>query len=406
MKILAINHFYLPDQAATSRMLADLCEDLVTFGDEVTVIASQVGYLAGAPRLASDEVIRGVRVQRPWTTGYGKGSLIHRMADSISFIAAAIGAAARQMRPDVILTLTSPPLLGAGAAMVAGARRIPLVLWMQDAFPDAVYETGHIDRYGLAGTTLSAVMKWTLRECSRIVALSEGMTDRIERQGAPPNRLRVVRNWADGRCVQSIAHKENAFRREHGLENAFVVMYSGNLGIAHNPVPFIQAARVLETEIPHLVFVFIGDGVRRKEAAELARGLQNVRFLPYQPHERLTESLSAADVHLISLRDELEGLVVPSKLYGALASGRPVFYLGPEGCEVARTIREHRVGWAGSSTDAEGLIAALRKAANSPSWCADTGARARQVLLTHYDRPIAMRDWRAVLEEAVAEGKT
>ncbi|HMY16156.1 MAG TPA: glycosyltransferase, partial [Polyangium sp.] len=164
MKILAINHFYLPDQAATSRMLADLCEDLVTFGDEVTVIASQVGYLAGAPRLASDEVIRGVRVQRPWTTGYGKGSLIHRMADSISFIAAAIGAAARQMRPDVILTLTSPPLLGAGAAMVAGARRIPLVLWMQDAFPDAVYETGHIDRYGLAGTTLSAVMKWTLRE--------------------------------------------------------------------------------------------------------------------------------------------------------------------------------------------------------------------------------------------------
>ncbi len=404
MKILAINHFYLPDQAATSRLLADLCEDLATLGDDVTVIAGQVGYVTGQPRLATHDVIRGVGVERPWTTGYGKGSFVHRMADYLSFFTAAVGAAALRARPDVILALTSPPLIGAGAAMVARARGIPLVLWMQDMFPDAIYEAGVLSRHGFTGAALSATMKWTLGECSRIVALSQGMAHRIERQGAARDRIRIIQNWADGQLVQSIPHAENPFRRQHGLEDAFVVMYSGNLGIVHDPAPFIRAARALEETSPKIVFVFIGDGVRRKEAVELAKGLRNVRLLPYQPSERLSESLSAADVHLISLREKFEGLVVPSKLYGALASGRPVFSLGPERCEVTRTIREHRVGWAGPPEDAAGLVAALQMAATSPAWCLETGKRAREVLLTHYDRPIAVRAWRGVLQEAVATG--
>lgn len=402
MKILTINHFYLPDQAATSRMLADLCEALVMMGDEVAVIAGQAGYVPGQPRRSNYEVIHGVEVFRPWTTDLGKRSFVHRMADYLSFFAGAIGKAAVQTRPDVILANTSPPLIASGAALVARARGIPLVLWMQDVFPDAVYELGVLPRDGAVAKTLSRIMKATLHECSRVVALSEGMVERIVHQGARRNQIRVVHNWADSRQVQSIPDADNPFRRHHGLENRFVVMYSGNLGFAHDPVPFIHAARELKKTNPEVVFIFIGDGMRRAEAAELAKDLDNVRFLPYQPSDRLSESLSAADVHLISLRKGLDGFVVPSKLYGSLASGRPVFFLGPETCEVARTIRTHRVGWSGPPGDAAGLFTALHMAATSPAWCAETGARAREVLLNHYDRPIAMQKWRTVLEESLS----
>jgi glycosyltransferase involved in cell wall biosynthesis len=290
----------------------------------------------------------------------------------------------------------------AGGALVAGARGVPLVTWVQDVYPEIAVAFGLLTERHPAARALALMQRATYRVASRVVALSAGMGARLEAQGAPRDRIRVIPNWSDGRAVRPLAHADNPFRREHGLEGRFVVMYSGNLGVGHDVATFAGAARLLASRRPEVLFLFIGDGSRRGELEAETRVLTNVRFLPYQPYESLGKSLSAADVHLISLREGLDGLLVPSKLYGALAIGRPVFYVGPETCEAARVIRGDDLGWAGRPGDAAGLARAIEAAAADPAGCADRGARARALFEREYDRPIAVSRWRSALAEAAS----
>ncbi len=399
MRILAVNQFYAPDHAATSQLLTELCEDLVEQGDEVTVIASRGRYLGGE-KLPAAETIRGVRVVRPWATSFGKAKLAGRLTDYLTFWGTAVARAAAEARPDVLLAVTAPPMIASGALAVALARRVPLVMWAQDVYPDIAVAFGLISATSPAAIGLSALMRLTYRASSRVVVLSAGMRDRLAAHGAPIDRLRVIPNWSDGRAIRPLAPEKNPFRREHGLEDRFVVMYSGNLGVGHDVATFIAAARLLAARCPRVLFLFIGDGTRRAEAEQLARDLPNVTFLDYQPYESLCHSLAAADIHLISLREGLEGLLVPSKLYGALATARPVMFVGPEACEAARVIRENDLGWQGRPGDAAGLAGAIEGAAASPAWCAERGLRARSLFEAELDRPIAVARWRRVLEEA------
>jgi glycosyltransferase involved in cell wall biosynthesis len=273
-------------------------------------------------------------------------------------------------------------------------------MWAQDVYPDIAVAFGLIAATSPGAIGLGALMRLTYRASSRVVVLSPGMRDRLAAQGAPLDRLRVIPNWADGRAIRPLAADANPFRREHALGQRFVVMYSGNLGVGHDVATFIEAARLLVDRCPQVLLLFIGEGTRRAEAEQRARGLANVKFLGYQPYESLGYSLAAADVHLISLRNGLDGLLVPSKLYGALATGRPVMFVGPEACEAARLIREHDLGWEGRPGDAEGLAAAIETAATSPATCAQRGQRARTLFETELDRPIAVERWRRALEEA------
>lgn len=402
MRVLAINQFYPPDHAATSQLLGELCEDLVRSGDAVSVIASQGTYL-GTERLPARELREGVQVVRPWATSLGKATKLHRMSDYLSFWATGILAVARAERPDVILTLTTPPMIAAGAVSVGALRGIPVVSWVQDVYPEVAAAFGVVSETAPVYRALHALAAATHRGTTRIVALSDGMAARLARQGAAPERLRVVQNWADGRLIRPIAHGENPFRAEHGLADRFVLTYSGNLGEGHDVATFVEAARLLRQTRPEALLLFVGEGSRKGEAERLARGLDNVRFLPYQPKERLAESLSAADVHLISLRADLDGLLVPSKLYGALASGRPICYVGPAGCEVAGMIRRADLGWEGRPGDASALAGAVVRLAEPERW-ASAGRAARALFDAEFDRPHAVRRWRQVLAEAAELG--
>ncbi|MCL4752363.1 MAG: glycosyltransferase family 4 protein [Myxococcales bacterium] len=398
MRVLAINQFYPPDHAATSQLLGELCEDLVRAGDKVTVVASQGTYL-GTERLPAREERAGVHVVRPWATSLGKATKLHRMSDYLSFWATGILAVARAQRPEVILTLTTPPMIAAGAVSVGALRGVPVVCWVQDVYPEVAAAFGVLPETARAYRALHALAAATHQGTTRVVALSDGMAERLVGQRAPRERLRVVQNWADGRMIRPIPHSENPFRAEHGLLERFVLMYSGNIGEGHDVATFVDAARRLRQQRPEVLLLFVGEGSRKKEAERLARGMDNVRFLPYQPKERLAESLSAADLHLISLRAELDGLLVPSKLYGALASGRPLCYVGPPGCEVARVIRGGELGWEGRPGDAQGLADAVLRLAEPGRWVG-AGRAARALFEAEFDRPHAVRRWRGVLAEA------
>lgn len=399
MKVLAINQFYAPDLSATSQLLTQLCEDLAALGDEVTVVASRGSYLGGG-RLPAREHLNGVAVLRPWATRLGKRTIAHRVADYGSFWASAVASAVRAQRPDVMLVLSTPPMIAFGAALVSAKRSVPVVSWVQDVYPEVAVAFGLLSERHPATFPLRAMNRFCHRVMATHVVLADDMAVRLVAQGLSRERIQVVPNWADGSAVHPVDRADNAFRRQHGLDGRFVAMYSGNIGVGHDVATFAAAARKLaHTDIE---FVFIGEGARKAEAIDLTRDLPRVRFLPYQPRERLAESLSAADVHLVSLRDGLEGLLVPSKVYGIMAAGRPIAYLGPPGSEVSRLVEEHRIGWSGRPGDGDGLAQVLEELSRDSGTVSEMGNRARMALCAHYDRPHAVRRWREVLEAAIA----
>ncbi len=405
MRVLAVNQFYAPDTAATAQLLTQLCEDLVGLGDEVTAVASRGAYLGGG-LLPAREVLGGVEVVRPWSTRLGKRTNLHRLSDYLSFWATSVARVAAERRPDVILALTTPPMIAAGVGGVARARGVPFVTWVQDVYPEAAVELEALGAEQAVTHALRAVARLTHRLTHTTVVLSERMAQRMVAQGQAPERIRVVHNWSDGEAVRPLAHADNPFRREHAREGEFLVVYSGNIGKGHDVETLLGAARALHATHPEVRFLFIGDGVRRAEAERLAEGLSTVRFLPYQPFEALAQSLSAADVHLVSLRDRLEGLLVPSKLYGILAAGRPLVFVGPADSEVARVIRAHDVGWELRVGDVDGLARTLAGAAADRADTARRGAVAREVFERDLDRPIAVQRWREVLAEAAGTAAT
>jgi glycosyltransferase involved in cell wall biosynthesis len=398
--VLALNQFYAPDHSATSQLLTELCEDLAAAGERVTVVASRGTYLGG-DKLPAREQRNGVDVARPFATSLGKGSVLRRLADYGTFGVAALAELVRVSKPDVIVALTTPPMIAAGAAVVANLRGVPLVPWVQDVYPEVAVAFGVLGASSGTVRALSAVARASHRAARLTVVLSRGMAERVVAQGQDHDRVRVIPNWSDGRLVHPSKDGAARFRREHGLEGRFVAMYSGNLGAGHELAPFVEAARALAARRPELALVFVGDGVRRAEAEQAARGLTNVRFLPYQPRDRLAESLSAADVHLASLQPGLDGLLVPSKLYGVMAAGRPLVYLGPARCELARVIRRWEIGWHVEPNEPVALVAALEAAMTDRADTRARGERARVTFLTEFDRPRAVERWRAVLREAV-----
>jgi len=399
VKILAINQFYAPDSAATAQLLAQLCEDLVTQGDEVTVIASR-GTYSGGERLAACDTIAGVNVVRPWATSLGKATIGHRLSDYVSFWVGAVSAAVRARRPEVMLVLSTPPMIAVGAALVSAARQIPLVSWVHDVYPEIAVAFGLLGEHHPAITALRAMSRVSQPAVHTHVALAEDMALRLGAQGIAPSRIRVVHNWADGAVLAPVPRANNRFLDEHGLRDRFVVMYSGNLGVGHDLQTFVDAARQLAASHPRVVFVFVGGGARRAETEQATASIPNVRFLPAQPRAQLAESLSAADAHLVSLRDGFEGLLVPSKLYSIMAVGRPILYVGPASSEVARVVNTHRLGWAGQPGDAHGLADAIAALVTDDARRAATGAAARQTLEAEFDRTRAVAKWREVLQQA------
>ncbi len=403
MRVLAVSQVYAPDHSAVAQLLTQMLEDIVAFGDEVTVIASRRGYLGGA-ELAASEIVRGVRVIRPWATSFGKASVLGRLSDYGSFWATSLARAMVETRADVLLALTTPPMIASGVLGVSAARRIPMVTWVQDVYPDLPIKFGMLKEGSVPARALRSMQRATYRHATLNVALSDGMAEHLLLYGATAATIRVIRNWSDGKALAPIPREANTFRRAHGLEDRFVAMYSGNLGVGHDVATFVDAARRLARTKPEVVFLFIGDGVRRREAEDAARGLPNVRFLPYQPEATVNESLAAADVHLISLREDLEGLLVPSKLYAAMAVGRPIMFVGPATCEVARVVQEHGLGWSGRPGDGAALAAAISAAADDRQACRKWGECARRVFEERFDRPLATRAWHDALREASAMG--
>jgi len=400
MKVLFLNRFYYPDISATSQILSDLSRH-VARRTEVHVITSRLAYDGTSERMPPRECAGGVVVHRVWTSRFGRHSLLGRALDYATFyVSATVRLWALAEPGDVVVSMTDPPLLSVPAALVARLRDARLVNWLQDVFPEVAGELDFKRVPRRVRNALARLRDRSLAVAACNVAVGEVMAARLAASGIEAARIRVIHNWSSGREIRPLPPEQNPLRREWGLDGKFVVGYSGNMGRAHDFDALLDAAQQLSSR-PEIVFLLIGGGKQRAavEAEVRSRGLSNVVFRPYQPRELLARSLTAPDCHVVSLKPSLEGLIVPSKLYSSLAAGRPVIFIGAQDGEIARLMRAHPgFGVRVDPADVAGLISVIERLYEDPARSAALGTRGRRLFESHFDRPIALAQWTALID--------
>ena len=409
-KIIFINRFFYPDHSATSQMLTDIAFGLADRGWRVTVITSRLLYQgpAGDP-LPSRETIRKVEILRIWTSSFGRDRLIGRAIDYATFyLSTAVAVLRIARRGDILVAKTDPPMLSILITPIAWLRGAKLVNWLQDVFPEVAQAIGVGGVPEFVYALLRRLRDRSLKRSCANVVLGDRMRSRLIDIGVAPERIRVIANFADGAKVKPIPPHDNALRESWGLRDKFVVGYSGNLGRAHESQTLSSAMELLSgpagrQAVAHsrIAWLFVGGGALygELERTVASRQIGDVYFRPYQPDEKLAASLSSADVHLVSLRPELEGLIVPSKFYGIAAAGRPTIFIGDPDGEIARLIARHRCGCTVQVGDGVALAQTIRGLAANPQRCRQMGERARIAFETEFDSAIAIGRWEELLGE-------
>lgn len=398
MRILVLNQYFHPDLASTSQLLTELCEDLAEQHD-VTVVAGRPSYdpmeRRPARGLVSKDRHGKVRVYRTWSTAFPRRSMAGRLTNYATYLASCMAGAFRAESPDVVLTMTDPPLVAATALLASWVRRTPFIYIHQDIFPEVALELGKM-REGPFAAGLRRLNRLLRRRAARVVAIGRDMEARLWDQGLSRHKIAVIPNWADGSVLRPL-DGPSPLRRACDWGDHFVVMHSGNVGLSQSLGTFLGAAERLR-EHEDIVFAIVGEGASKAglQRAAAARRLSNVVFLPYQPKEALSESLGAADLHVVSLQAGLGGYIVPSKVYGILAAGKPFIAAVDEHSEAAMIAREHGCGFPIAPDDPQAMAEAVLQARKAP--LKKMGRRGREAFERLYDRPIATEAYRKLLE--------
>src|ERR1700685_3489838 len=384
-RVLFLNRSFWPDREATGQFLTELCDDL-SADHEVTIVAgpsyhTEDGNSAGF-RLWSRKRHGKGTVIRTRGTRFSKSNLSGLLVNLGTSYLLAARVVFRLPRPDVIVAETDPPLLGALAAVLKRRWRCRLIYNVRDLYPDIAEVTG-----GVASPFLLELLRrgndYAYERADLIVTLGHDMARRIVDKGVPMDKVVVAPDSGDFGRIRPL--EGNPLRRSFG--GKFVVMYSGNIGLSQQLEAVLEAADRLRDD-DRILFALIGEGARKKWLEERARamGLSNVTFLPYQPLEDLAASLSAADLHLIPLAPGAAGCLVPSKIYGILAAGRPLIAMMEDNAEVAQIAREDAVGFVVRPGDVDALVDAIREAVDTPEHLKQMGARARRLADLRFDR--------------------
>lgn len=370
MRILVLSQVYPPDPTSLGQHLHDAARELAHRGHHVQVVTSDRGFADPSRRYPRRETLDGVEIRRLAWGSFGKASLTTRSVGGLVFLAQAVLLAIATLRgkrrPSGLIVSTSPPMAPLAGLLLSRLLRIPFVLWLMDLNPDQAITVGAVRSGALSARLLERANRAAARAAAEVVVLDRFMAGRVARW-RPETEQTVIPPWPHEDHITPVAHADNPFRVRHGLDGKRVVMYSGNLSPVHPLDTVLQAAVALRDQ-PRLHFLFVGSGGQRAAVAELVarERLQNVTLLPYQPIDQLRYSLSAADVHLVSMGNDMVGIVHPCKLYGAMAAGRPIFYLGPRESHIGEIVTRHQLGWQVDHGDLAGAVATLRVVADLP----------------------------------------
>ena len=406
MKLLFFNRSFHPDVEATGQLLSELCQDLSN-DHEVTVVA---GRPYNMERFRSWLPIKRERwgrvtILRAYNPRLDKRVFAGRVLNLLSYFCFSFLAGFFAKRPDVVIAETDPPVLGLVGLFFARLYRAKFVFYLQDLYPDIGIALGKL-KNPLLIRALEMSTQRILNGADHVVVLGDDMRDRVVAKGyRHPERIQVIPNWVDARQIRPHTGT-NSFRQQHGLDGCFLVMFSGNMGLSQGLERVLEVASELAAD-DRVQFVFVGEGAAKANLMEHARTrhLTNTLFVPYQPKESLSMSLSAADIHLVPLQQGVAGLIVPSKVYGIMAVGRPFIAAIEEDSHPAQIIREHRCGVRVAPDSPAELKRALDWALNHPDELREMGERGREAVVKHFDRPISVGKFRSMIDAFRPRGR-
>ena len=398
-RLLVFNQYYWPGVEATAHLLSELCAALAEEFD-VTVVTGRLPQPGGKPGRTTHD---GVEIVRVRSTAYDRSALHLRALNYATYLAQSLREGLAAERPDVVLCMTDPPIIADVALVVARRFGVPLVVVSQDVFPEIAVELKRLENRAVVEVLRRAIAAY-LERADRVVAIGETMRERLERKGAPADRLRVIPNWVDS-TVLTPQPRDNDWALEHGLADRFVVMHSGNVGYAQNLDALVRAATFLR-DLDRLTIAIVGEGSRREPLMELAELLEtdSVYFLRYQPRDVLPLSLSSADVHVVGLARGLSGYVVPSRLYGIMAVGRPVIVAADRSSETAQLVERVGCGVVLPPGRPELLAEEIRRAHDGVHDLEEMGRRGREYVAAEADRRVAVGRYRDLLLEVSGRG--
>ncbi len=402
--VLIISQVYVPDPAAVGQYLADVGAEMARRGWRVVVLTADRGYDDPSVTYARRETIDGVEIRRLPFSSFGKRSIGVRLLGGVLFLAQVIVHGLFMRRLSRILVSTSPPMCPAAAVLIGALRRVSIKYWLMDLNPDQMVALGRLRAGAPAVRLFDAMNHVVLRSATDVVVLDRFMADRLVRKWAGVKRkLTVLGLWPLERHLGGgTVERDNPFRKKHGLTGKLVIMYSGNMSIASPLDTVLEAALRLQNE-RDVVFVFVGGGLGKKQLDAFVAKHQptNMVSLPYEPLSGISQSLSAADVHLVAMGERIVGVCHPSKVYSAMAVGRPILLLGPELCHVSEMLEGGRTGWHVQHGDVDGMEATIRDIARLGSVkLAAMGDAARRVANGQYGRTRLCGKFCGIVEQA------
>lgn len=393
MRILLLNQTFYPDLMATSQQVTDLAVFLAKQQHQVTVITGRRGYEERQKKYPHRETWQGIKIRRVNSTGFGKTSTLKRIIDSITFDLMLLWELFWTSKQDVVVSFTSPPMLGVFGTfftLLKGGRNVQ---WLMDINPDAAFAVGYADPNALSGKVLKKILSFTLEKSDHVVVLDRWMRGKAMENGARAETVSIIPPWSVlDDMIESVGSSTGEFRKKHSLESKFFVLYSGNHSIAHPLHTLLQAALRLKAD-PSISFVFAGSGLRAREVMEFKERHQlvNILQLPWQPREMLKDSFLSADLHVVVMGNNMSGIIHTSKLYSVLASGRPYLFIGPENSHVGDLLAEIPTGKHANHGDVESVIRAIHETKDLSLEARTKIQRENtQYLKTHYGRELSL----------------
>lgn len=385
MRILLINQFFWPEMAPTSVLLTDFVHFLDTQGHDVTVICGASGY-AGVEASARPNA----KVIKVPTLKFGR-SHAARLLSYASFLVIAFAKAFCIASPDVVVTMTTPPLTSLIGACLNKLFGVKHYIWEMDMYPDVAVDLGVVASTSLFARTIGYLADWGRSHSDRIIALGDCMKNRLIARGVPADKIRIAGNWADGDLFKPVTRTLEC--------SQLTVLYTGNLGMGHDVDTLSQTMLALLSEC-RLRFVFVGGGERMTALQSFCEknSLGNVQFRPYVTRERCNEIMKTADIGLVTQNPDCVGSIVPSKFYSIAAAGLPILYIGAAHATPARLIEQFQCGWFVPAGKPQVLESLLRRLADDRAQVLQLGEAALAAFRELWDRPVALQHLAEMLD--------
>jgi len=377
MRILLLNEYFPPDTSATAKMAAAVAEELARH-HQVTVLCGRPSYDPSERHrfyFWRREKQNSATVERVGSTTFARHRMRHRLFNYLSYVILSVPRALF-IRTDIVLAMTDPPFEGIVGAFVAWLKRRPFVYNIRDLYPEMAI-SGRIVQPARWLRFWERMHRWALGRAARVVVLGEDASERISAKRIDPAKIVVVRDGAKVPKATPAANDRVISEIRAGYP--FVVLHAGNLGFYGAWNTIIRAAQSLNGA--GIGFVFVGDGAMKPQIQASANGCKAIRFMPFRPANEVPHVLAAGDLHLLTIRRGLEGVVVPSKLYPILAAGRPVLVLAPEESDAARIIRKTGCGVVADPDDPTSVVKVVSQLARDPQRIAAMSTHARETAM-------------------------